>query len=156
MSKYIKNYNFIKWFKNSKIVDKLGKPLIVYHGSHEDFEQFMGDTYFTDDYFNADGYSNGNFVYEVYLRIINPLTIDCKSKKWDMIDTDYGKSTRDVVANVDRNIYDGIIFKNVKDSWIDDEDYQDVGTVYVTFKPNQIKSIENDGSWSLENNNIYL
>jgi len=27
------NPNFMKWFKGSKVVDKNGKPLVVYHGS---------------------------------------------------------------------------------------------------------------------------
>ncbi len=32
---------FKSWFLNSKIVDKNGKPLIVYHGTHRDFTQFQ-------------------------------------------------------------------------------------------------------------------
>ena len=56
---------------------------------------------------------------------------------------------------VDRSKYDGIIFINIKDAWFDDADYQDSDTVYVTFKPNQIKSVENDGTWDISDNNIY-
>jgi hypothetical protein len=48
-----------------------------------------------------------------------------------------------------------IIFINIKDAWFDDADYQDSDTVYVTFKPNQIKSVENDGTWDINDNNIY-
>lgn len=137
--------NFNKWFRNSKVVDKKGEPLVVYHGSQSDFEQFEGDSYFTDDWFNADGYAgeDGN-VYEVYLSIQKPLIIDCLEKKWDDIKTIYGTSTREVVKNVDRTLHDGIIFINIKDSWIDDEDYQEASTVYVTFSPNQIKSSNNE------------
>lgn len=37
----IEDSNFKNWFKNSKVVDKQGNPLIVYHGSKsEDFEEF--------------------------------------------------------------------------------------------------------------------
>ena len=37
----IENSNFKNWFKNSKVVDKQGNPLIVYHGSKsDDFEEF--------------------------------------------------------------------------------------------------------------------
>ncbi|HEY1048023.1 MAG TPA: strawberry notch C-terminal domain-containing protein, partial [Bacteroidia bacterium] len=32
--------DFQKWFKGSKIVDKNGKPLIVYHGTNQRFEKF--------------------------------------------------------------------------------------------------------------------
>lgn len=160
--KYIKlfeeynNDNFWKWFKDSKVVDNKGEPLVVYHGSNSDFEEFMGDTFFTDDYFNADGYANGNYVYEVYLSIKRPLIVDCQNRKWDNINTEYGTTTIDVVANIDRSKYDGVIFINIKDSWIDDEDYQDASTVYVTFYSNQIKSAEyNNGDFNMNNPNIY-
>jgi hypothetical protein len=36
------NNNFRKWFSDSKIVDNSGNPLVLYHGSHEFFEEFMG------------------------------------------------------------------------------------------------------------------
>ena len=154
-SENILNDNFWKWFDNSKVVDKNKTPLVVYHGSQSEFSEFDGDSYFTDDYMNADGYASGEYVYEVYLSIKNPLIIDCKGKKWDNIETPYGTSTQRVVQNADRNKYDGIIFNNIKDSWIDDEDYQDASTVYVTFSPKLIKSIENDGDWNIRNKDIY-
>ena len=149
------NDKFWKWFSNSKVIDKNGNPLIVYHGSQSKFSKFNGDSYFTDDWYNADGYASGEYVYEVYLTIRNPLIIDAKEKKWDDIETPYGTSTQEVVGSIDRNKYDGVIFKNIKDSWIDDVDYQDASTVYVTFSPNQIKSTENGGSWNINSGNIY-
>jgi len=149
------NDNFKRWFSGSKVVDDNGNPLIVYHGSPEEFDEFEGSAYFTDDYFNADGYSMDGIVYEVYLSIKNPLIVDGQDKKWDNIESPYGTSTREVVGNVDRSKYDGIIFINIKDAWFDDEDYQDASTVYVSFSPNQIKSIENSGSWDIENKNIF-
>ena len=148
------NDNFWKWFGNSKVVYN-GKPLIVYHGSHNDFEEFNKYTFFTDDYMNADGYAGGEYVYEVYLSIKNPLIVDCHNRKWDDIDSPYGTTTQGIVGNVDEDKYDGVIFINIKDSWIDDVDYQDPSTVYVTFSPNQIKSTDNDGSWDVNDNNIY-
>jgi len=149
------NNNFLKWFGDSKIVDNNGNPLVVYHGSSDDFSEFEGVAYFTDDYYNADGYAGGEYVYEVFLSIKNPLILDCKGKKWDEIETPYGTSTQNVVGNVYNSEYDGVIFNNIKDSWIDDEDYQDPSIVYVTFSPNQIKAEENDGSWDIDDANIY-
>jgi hypothetical protein len=149
------NNNFKKWFNNSKVVDTNGNPLVVYHGSEFDFNEFLGDCYFTDDYYIADGYASGEYVYEVYLSMKNPLVLDCDSRKWNDIDTSYGKTTQGVVGNVDRNKYDGIIFTNIKDSWIDDVDYQDPSVVYVPFNPSQIKSIENDGTWDINDSNIF-
>jgi len=149
------NNNFTKWFGSSKVVYN-GKPLSVYHGSTTEIKKFEDfATFFTDDYMNADGYAGGEYVYEVYISIKRPLIIDCQDKKWDEIETEYGTSTREVVGNVDRSKYDGVIFINVKDSWIDDEDYQDASIVYVVFKANQIKSVDNDGTWDLNDNNIF-
>jgi hypothetical protein len=149
------NDNFWKWFGNSKVVYN-NKPFPVYHGSPDEFDEFMYESFFTEDYFNADGYAREDgIVYEVYLSIKNPLILDCKDKKWDDIDTPYGTSTTEVVSNADRSKYDGIIFINIKDAWFDDAEYQDSSTIYATFSPNQIKSIENDGSWDIDDNNIY-
>jgi hypothetical protein len=149
------NNNFKEWFGSSKVVYN-GKPLPVYHGSRSDFEEFIGDTYFTVDYMNADGYASGEYVYEVYISIKNPLVIDAKDRKWDDIETENGTtSTQGIVGTLDRSKYDGVIFINIKDSWIDDVDYQDASTIYVTFKANQIKSVDNDGTWDLNDNNIY-
>lgn len=150
------NSNFKKWFANSKVVDKHGKPLVVYHGSNIEIEEFEDTiTYFTDDYMNADGYAGGEYVYDVYLSIQNPLIVDCQDRKWDDIDTPYGSTTQGVVSSVDESKYDGVIFINIKDSWIDDVDYQDSSTVYVTFSPKQIKSVDNNGTWNKNNNDIY-
>lgn len=150
------NNNFKKWFSGSKVVDKSGRPLPVYHGSQSNFRVFKGDTYFTDDYMNADGYAGGEYVYEVYISIKRPLIIDAKEKKWDDIETSDGTtSTQGIVGTVDRSKYDGVIFINIKDSWIDDVDYQDASTIYVTFSPNQIKSVENVGTWSIASKNIF-
>jgi hypothetical protein len=150
--------NFEKWFGNSKVTYNK-KPLIVYHGSsaEEEFKEFDGDIFFTEDYFNAAGYAGGEgIVYDVYISIKNPLIIDAKNKKWDDIETKNGiNTTQGIVGLVNRNIYDGVIFINIKDNWIDDVDYQNAATIYVTFNPNQIKSVDNDGTWDINNNNIY-
>lgn len=80
--------NFVKWFGNSKIVDKEGKPLIVYHGSNNKFSTFnydnLGTTgrlegvgfYFTDDKDTANRY--GNYLFECYLSIQKPLMYNTK------------------------------------------------------------------------------
>lgn len=49
--------------------------------------------FFTDDYFNAEGYSNDGIVYEVYLSIKKPLIINCQDK----LETPYGLSWFDVL-----------------------------------------------------------
>jgi hypothetical protein len=109
---------------------------LVYHGTLENLDKFESrGTWFTDDYMNADGYAAGENVYEGYLDLKNPLVIDGGGKKWDDLDTEYGKTTQEIVRNVDQKKYDGIIFENIKDNWIDDADAQDPGTVMYAFDP---------------------
>jgi len=88
--KYIKEYNeyindnFKKWFGNSKVVDEKGNPIIVYHGTNKDFDDFNSTKFTTSGYFAKDpklashiselvgGDSN---VVPVYLSIQNPLDL---------------------------------------------------------------------------------
>jgi hypothetical protein len=123
-------------------VDSKGNPLVVYHGSQSEITEFYDGTYFTPEYMNADGYAGGEYVYEAYLSIKKPLVIDAKGRKWDDIKTPYGTSTQEVVGNLDTNKYDGVIFNNIKDSWIDDADYQDPSTIYYCVKASQIRATE--------------
>lgn len=77
---------FQRWFADSKVVDAEGKPLVVYHGSPNDFTVFSykfnnsnGQAegrgfYFTDNRSYAEGYqSDGGKLFEVYLSLQNPL-----------------------------------------------------------------------------------
>ena len=63
---------FRKWFGDSKVVDADGKPLVVYHGTNQDFDAFnpdnVGDNFgvdsegffFTDSKIRASGYADPN------------------------------------------------------------------------------------------------
>lgn len=82
----LNNPNFIKWFGNSKVVDENGKPLIVYHGSPQMFNEFSHDKigihgtsegggfYFTNAIDVAKAYVESGKLYEVYLKIEKPLS----------------------------------------------------------------------------------
>lgn len=110
---------------------------VVYHGTNANLKQFNNKTgtFFTDDMMNADGYAGGNNVYEGHLNLQKPLVIDAKGRLYNDLQTPYGKSTQEVVGNVDNKKYDGVIFKNIKDSFIDDAEAQEPGTIYYAFKP---------------------
>jgi hypothetical protein len=93
----MKNPNFRKWFRSSKIVDENGNPLVVYHGTtaKEDFSEFVPKynrkeqigfgISFTPDASFASGYGGdpdisrnvkgAGRVYPVMLRIENPLDL---------------------------------------------------------------------------------
>lgn len=93
MNKNIFLPNFISWFgdwksgKNcSKVIDNNGLPLVVYHGTESEFDEFksefMGKTgtaigqgfYFTSNEEDAKGF--GNIVKAFYLNIRKPLSLD--------------------------------------------------------------------------------
>jgi len=149
-SKYFK-----KWFGDSKVVDNEGKPLVVYHGTTQEFEAFADGAFFTNDYMNADGYASGENIYECYIKIERPLIIDAKGRKWDNLKSKYGTTTQEIISNADTEKYDGVIFKNINDSWTDDEEYGGTEDVYFPFNNTQIKSVDNQGTFDESNPNIY-
>jgi hypothetical protein len=110
--KYIKLFenfhldeDFYEWFKGSKIVDKDGNPLIVYHGSPSKFDEFdryysgknWGNTfgkgiYFTNSKEYAKNYTKDpitdvdtNNIIEAYLNIKNPLIVSSVKEYRDII-----------------------------------------------------------------------
>ena len=83
---------FKQWFGSSKVVDEDGKPLVVYHGTTKDIDQFKlsekahragnpDGFYFTTDPEEASKYSDkgeGANVLPVYLQLVNPFLRDSK------------------------------------------------------------------------------
>lgn len=93
MNRIINSPKFVNWFGNwrngkdcSQVVDENGSPLIVYHGTENEFDEFksefMGQTgtalgqgfYFTSNKDDAAGF--GNIVKAFYLNIRKPLSLD--------------------------------------------------------------------------------
>lgn len=70
--------NFWKWFGNSKVVDKEGRPMVVYHGSKKMFDIFKSEPRFEFIYFAknkkyAEKFQKENGeLFEVYLKIEDP------------------------------------------------------------------------------------
>ena len=155
------NDNFWKWFGNSKVM-KNNKPLIVYHGTDVYFDTFDinkigsnhwqsksdahgGGFFFTDKKNKA---FSGGVIKEVYLKIENPYLTTLEDWYGNEVDyyhaTDmYDNNPESFIGTAKENNNDGIIIKTPR------------GSLYVVFKPNQIKSINNDGSWNINNDNIY-
>ena len=165
----LNNPNFKEWFGDSKVVDENGNPLVVYHGTSNDFKVFdkdkIGDNYiysgnkgifFTQKERTAKNYAelhsnknlNGNnkgYVISSYLRIENPLYRQTNSDFYRPADR-FDIDGDDLVREAFENGYDGIIVKGTNN---DD--------LYVVFEPNQIKSAtDNDGEYSLTNDNITM
>lgn len=159
--------NFWKWFGDSKVVDEQGRPLVAFHGTNSDFEEFSeqfgkrgalgAGHYFTveTDPDRKPGY--GTRTMPVYLRVINPAdkpdVIAAINQAVDEFDAmverrelDYddryspeteARKAKRISEIMMQNGFDGIMMK-------DDPD-KDV----IVFSGNQVKSaMRNSGSFS--------
>lgn len=192
-SKYFK-----KWFGDSKVVDENGQPLVVYHGTDADFEEFNPETftsangrsvlgngfYFTQYRNNANEY--GTNVLPVYLSIKNPYVIynsttGEESKPMQFLERIaeimYGENYKDYLlendgyyatgyleGKLDTNsgfidLMQGLQYKGKLDTreFLQSFGYDGIqdGDVFVAFNPEQIKSVDNRGTFDAENPNIY-
>lgn len=82
--------NFWKWFGKSKVVDEQGRPMVMYHGTSQDFARFAYEYadkgngaygmgfYFTNMPHTASGYAGGDYpnVIPTYLNIKKPMPSD--------------------------------------------------------------------------------
>ena len=140
---------FKRWFGKSKVVDRDGEPLVVYHGTEDDFTVFdpwktnygdvsEGYSFFTNkkngyadsaqDYANR--HKNGH-VMETYLKIEKPLRL--KSDGYFTPVHYYDENYLDIDVQFLSGEYDGIIIEN-SDKSVDDS------VIYLVQNPNQIKS----------------
>lgn len=160
--------NFWRWFGDSKVVDEQGRPLVVYHGSAYKFDEFDNvfgrrGIYFTSDKELSKTYtlrSTRDSIYNVYLKIEKPLVLDYKGSDYTSeIEVNNQKYTEfdDIVGDAKEQGYDGVIAKNILDLGYSatQEDTDKIADDYVAFEPNQIKSVDNRGTFSSDTGNIY-
>ena len=152
--------NFWRWFGGSKVVDKDGKPLVVYHGTESDFDSFdqnkvkttkLGSGfYFAKDPETANLYAgfSGSNVVPVYLRMERPLIASSVEEarqiledngQYMNIDEFSGTHAADMAAVLAKAGFDGIMYDGVM----------------VVQDPTQIKSaIGNRGTFNGSDPNI--
>jgi hypothetical protein len=175
---------FKKWFgdwendpKNaSKVVDENGEPLVVYHGSQENFDEFakkypkhprngyeVEGYWFTSSDENAKNYTreNPNFIkesdkpgviYKVFLNIKNPIVFDMgnskspNSKIFDEMGWPANLQSRVSWKDLQQAVYRN---KSIHDGVVFDNIKDTLlATNFQVFKPNQIKSAtENEGTF---------
>ena len=169
------NKAFWDWFGDSKVVNKDGSPKVVYHGTPDNrwinetgkFEPRFGNSesifFFTDNFKVAKTYADPHRAFDYqgarpgiiscYLLIKNPYIIDWKGESWH--------GTRKLIEEINGlnkkgARFDSIIIKNVGDvySTMDKKQKQILSTNYIVFSPNQIKSVNNDGTWDADDNSI--
>jgi len=102
-------------------------------------------------------------VYEVYLRIVNPLVVDAKGASWDSIpregeDEDgnpvtWTYSTNDLALMAMDVECDGLIIRNVTDAGGGGHGMES-GDVFVVFNANQVKSTNNVGTFDPDTDDI--
>jgi len=162
---YSENDNFWKWFGNSKVVNNDGKPMIVYHGTNKKFNVFKYGEFG----FHLGTYEQanniGSIILPCYLKMENPLyTIDfprwegyVMSKilnKYDIISDVEMNLVHKSKSNMDKKLKEILINKGY-DGFTYDNSFEGIGKSYIVFKSNQIKSVENDGTWDIGDENIY-
>lgn len=144
---------FKRWFKDSKVVDEDGKPLVMYHGTHAENGDFHVFDYSkavkrgglglkalgAGNYFTATHLSGneryGSRVIEAYLSIKHPFEVDAGETFGEAVQSKMGLDTKgmsyDAIQQAMRERgYDGVIQRG-KDGRT---------ALAVTFDPEQIKS----------------
>lgn len=149
---------FKAWFGDSKVVDKNGKPLVVYHGSDAVFEKFeirggkpfeqsiAEGAYFSSSKAVAQTYSDN--LYPVYLKMENPATYYAEGQSYN----DIMVALNSYIYSAQRDGNDGVIIKDIRD---DANGKGRKADTYIVFNSNQIKSVYNSGTWNARNDNIY-
>ncbi len=151
---------------SSKIVDRFGRPLVVYHGTPDgDFDTFRSDYakaedgfWFTSDYDLAYEYSlednesgelpENSRVFEVYLNMRNPIILDAHGRT-------YADMEREILRATQNTNFDGVIVENVIDVKFNNSANRKPVTTFFVHNANQIKSdSRNNGQFSPESDNI--
>ena len=92
----------------------------------------------------------GGNVYEVYLKMEDPLVIDADDANWDQIQIDADGEiyeTNELGFLAQDLGHDGVIIKNVWDGG--GGGGATFSTVFIVFSPSQIKAVANKGSWDV-------
>lgn len=162
-----KSEAFKKWFGNSKVVDKDGKPLRVYHGSKSEFGVFdlskvgsNNDTGMWGTGFYFSPIKKFSLVYgdklkHVYLSLQNPYIIRGNTtqfrKEFHPGDETHGKAGKKSSDELRKRLiaagYDGVIQYEPSDKGLK-------LTQIVAFYPTQIKSTNNRGTFDPKEKDI--
>lgn len=159
---------FYEWFGDSKVVDKKGRPLVVYRGDAKGKTSFgaaskglrlPGNIFFTDSAYIGGQYARGRELYSTHLLLRNPYTVNARGNGWSEVPAP--TEIKEEWGNPDKTIqidelaswardkgFDGLVVRNVIDQYGD-------GTQYVVFDPTQVKSaIGNSGEFDPNDPNI--
>lgn len=142
----MKSPTFQKWFAGSKVTDAKGKPIVVYHGTNADFQEFdpkflKSKTEIKGFFFGTNKNLAASFgsknVIAAFVNIQNPATF---KQVTEIAKT--GVKAPQIAAALMKKGYDGI--------------YDPSRNLVVAFSPSQIKAAEgNKGSFDAKSKNIF-
>jgi hypothetical protein len=150
---------FKNWFGDSKVVDKNGRPLVVYHGTNAEFDIFSKEKIKrgTGFWFSSNKETSKEYgdIKEFYLSVKNP--IDVNKNRNDFI-----KFAKEAMPEIPNDVSEHYIISDALGStafkeYLQNKGYDAIslGDSYIVFNPNQIKSVYNRGTFSPESDNIY-
>lgn len=175
---------FKEFFGNSKLVDAEGKPLIMYHGTNDNFSKFLDFTpmFFSKNSEYASGYTEKGNVMEVYLRIEEPFDTRENEMAREVFNTEFADYYKEKNPNQRRPYLEPGELPNfthadalwlflrksaregndfgfdglvIDEKWGMYYDETGINASYVPLSNTQIKSVYNQGSWSATNPDIY-
>ena len=138
-----------EYFKDSKIRDENGNLLTVYHGSNKDFTVFNRNfNFYTDSREVANTYTNNYKVYEGYINMTNPLTIDVAENKWSML------SIEDITIDGITDVED-FLHQHGSSTWMEEGELRTSSTDLVYAIEEAIENGEIDSYDGIIIKNIY-
>lgn len=147
----------------SKVVDENGEPKVMFRTDYKEkviMGRNDGEPFFaTDSLLVAATYaSEDGDLYTGFVNLKNPYVVDEESHGFSLT---YDRKQTDIFKiykTLAKNGYDGVLYKRVWDVG-DNVDYDPEISYWASnvamFDPNQIKSIDNQGTFSTQDNNIY-
>jgi hypothetical protein len=148
----VKTPEFKKFFGDSKIVDDKGEPMVVYHGTREDFDTFNPNAkressnsdsvlFFSSHPAIANTYSgtytDGANIKPVYLSIQNPLVKDGMDRYTNSPRPLFKDVRESYIAEAKKKGHDGVIINNTSDRGGSGNPDTGPTNVYIAFYPEQ-------------------
>lgn len=149
----------------SKIVDENGEPKLMFR-TDDKGKNIMGrgdggPFFATDNILVAASYAfeDSSSLYKGFINLKNPYIINEESHGFYLMYNGKQTSIPEITETLIKEGYDGVLYKRVWDvgDYIDYDPETDYWASNVAvFNPNQMKSIDNQGTFSTQDNNIYL
>lgn len=132
----------------SKVIDENDEPLVVYHGDDFEFNGLNRDGAVSKQiYASNKPWGRHKKDYPIFLNIKNP-----RIEEWGFTD-DFSQEFENVEKEVINKGYDGAIGYYEEDG--SKKAYSDNIREFYVINPNQIKSIDNRGTYSTTDDNVY-